>query len=80
MTTKLNLTIEETVVSQVKKYARKKNVSVSELTENYYKSLLQEKSAKKESFTEKYAGIVKNNKLNNLNKIRDEILKEKYGL
>ena len=80
MTTKLNLTIEETVVSQVKKYARKKNVSVSELTEKYYKSLLHHKPVKKTSFTEKFAGIIKNNKLNDLDKIKEENLKEKYGL
>lgn len=80
MTTKLNLTIEETIVSQMKKYARQKNVSVSELTENYYKSLLEKGVSKKKSFAEKYAGIVKNKALNNLDKVRDEYLKEKYGL
>lgn len=39
MTTKLTLTIEEKVISSAKKYAQKKGKSLSNLVENYLKSL-----------------------------------------
>lgn len=39
MTTKLTLTIEELVIESAKKYARKKGKSLSELVENYLKSV-----------------------------------------
>lgn len=39
MTTKLTLTIEENVISSAKMYARKKGKSLSNLVENYLKSI-----------------------------------------
>lgn len=39
MTTKLTLTIEEKVISSAKKYAQKKRKSLSNLVENYLKSI-----------------------------------------
>lgn len=39
MTTKLTLTIEKEVISSVKKYAQKKGKSLSNLVENYLKSI-----------------------------------------
>ena len=39
MTTKLTLTIEEEVISSAKKYAQKKGKSLSNLVENYLKSI-----------------------------------------
>ena len=39
MTTKLTLTIEEDVISSAKKYAQKKGKSLSNLVENYLKSI-----------------------------------------
>lgn len=39
MTTKLTLTIEEKVISSAKKYAKKKGKSLSNLVENYLKSI-----------------------------------------
>lgn len=39
MTTKLTLTIEEKVISSAKKYARKEGKSLSNLVENYLKSI-----------------------------------------
>lgn len=39
MKTRLNLTIEENVVAAVKAYASKKRISISELVEDYFKSL-----------------------------------------
>lgn len=39
MTTKLTLTIDEKVISAAKKYAKKKGKSLSNLVENYLKSI-----------------------------------------
>ena len=39
MATKLTLTIEEEVISSAKKYAQKKGKSLSNLVENYLKSI-----------------------------------------
>ena len=39
MTTKLTLTIEEKVIQSAKKYAQKKGKSLSNLVENYLKSV-----------------------------------------
>ncbi|MBK7884369.1 MAG: hypothetical protein IPJ81_11720 [Chitinophagaceae bacterium] len=39
MTTKLTLTIEESVISSAKKYATKKGKSLSDIVENYLKSI-----------------------------------------
>ena len=39
MTTKLTLTIEDEVISSAKKYAQKKGKSLSNLVENYLKSI-----------------------------------------
>lgn len=39
MKARLNLTIEETLLEQVKRYADQKQQSISELVESYFKSL-----------------------------------------
>lgn len=48
MTTKLTLTVEETVISSAKKYAKKRGKSLSNLVENYLKSLSANESSPKE--------------------------------
>ncbi len=40
MKTRLNLTVEKTLLDRIKKYASKKNTSISELVESYFKSVL----------------------------------------
>jgi hypothetical protein len=40
MKTRLNLTVEGTLLDRIKKYASKKNTSVSELVESYFRSVL----------------------------------------
>jgi len=39
MTTKLTLTIEDTVIDSAKEYARQKGKSLSDIVENYLKSI-----------------------------------------
>jgi CO dehydrogenase/acetyl-CoA synthase epsilon subunit len=80
MTTKLNLSIEEDIVQKVKKYAQNHNLSLSALTESYYKSLVMPQKKKKQSFVEKYAGIIKDKNFEGLDSIKDAYLKKKYDL
>lgn len=82
MTTKLNLTIEEKTAKQIKTYARKRKVSVSKIAEEYFNSLIKKSQSnkKEKSFVEKYAGIIKDNPILDVNKERDEYLKKKYGI
>lgn len=80
MTTRLNLTIEKQIVNEIKKYAKKHSRSVSAIVEDQLKSILNNHSGKVPDFSKKYAGIIKGKKYNDLNKMRDEYLKEKYDL
>ena len=43
MTTRLTLAMNERVIKDAKKYAAKKGISVSELVENYLKTLIERK-------------------------------------
>ena len=49
MKARLNLTIDQTLLEEVKQYATLKNTSVSELVEEYFKVIIQ---PKKKSFVE----------------------------
>ncbi len=83
MTTKLNLTIEESTAKAIKAYAEKKKVSVSKLAEAYFNHLAgieENHSNQKQSFVEKYAGIVTGKLAADIDAERDEYLKGKYGI
>ncbi len=47
MKTRLNLTIEESLLTQIKTYAAEKQVSISELVEQYFKRLTNPDKKKK---------------------------------
>jgi len=47
MKTRLNLTIEQSLLEKVKSYAASKKSSVSELVENYFKTFVEVPSAKR---------------------------------
>lgn len=79
MTVKLNLTINEKIAARSKRYAAKKGVSVSKLVQDYLDRLTEEKRKEKKSFVEKYAGIIKRN-IPDIDAVRDEYLKKKYGV
>ncbi|MDH7462854.1 DUF6364 family protein [Chitinophagaceae bacterium 26-R-25] len=59
MKTRLNITIEESLLDNVKNYASRNNVSVSELVENYLKKLI--RPAKKKSIIDAVAKLKKPN-------------------
>lgn len=49
MNTKLTLTIEQSVIEKAKKYARKKERSLSDLIENYLKVLTKDEEPRNEN-------------------------------
>lgn len=51
MTTKLTLTIERSIIEKAKKYARKRERSLSDLIENYLKALTAEETANHDELT-----------------------------
>jgi predicted secreted protein len=80
MTTKLNLSIEEELVQKIKVFAKKNNRSVSEIVSDQFKAILNNGQKKKLSFSERAAGIVKGKKFDDLNKLREQYLKDGYDL
>lgn len=79
MTVKLNLTIDESVIKQIKSYAQRQNTSVSKIVQEQLEEVL--KSEKKDTsfkeFIDKYAGSIKGN--TDYDSAKNEYLKKKYG-
>lgn len=81
MTTKLTLTIEDTVIHSAKKYARQKGKSLSAIVENYLKSIsVSEESVQTLSpRVAKLMGSVKLPEDFDYKKELGKVLKEKHG-
>ena len=52
MNTKLTLTIEQMIIEKAKVYARKKERSLSDLVENYLKTLISQEEDKEKEYTD----------------------------
>ncbi|MDR2283486.1 MAG: DUF6364 family protein [Sphingobacterium sp.] len=52
MKSRINLTIDETLLDKVKHYASLKQRSVSDLVESYFRSVIETSDAKKNSFVD----------------------------
>ncbi|MEO7209346.1 MAG: DUF6364 family protein [Chitinophagaceae bacterium] len=81
MNTKLTLTIDHSIIIQAKKYARKKERSLSDLIENYLKALTDEGAIKAEAITpivQSLKGSFKMPENFNYKKELTERLSEKY--
>jgi len=81
MTVKLNLTIDGKLVAKTKRYAAKKNTSVSKLVQDLLKKTVEEPDSKHSiSFLQKHGGIL-NGKLGNeqVKQMLDDSLSRKYG-
>jgi threonine synthase len=57
MNTKLTLTIEQSIIEKAKKYARKRERSLSEIIENYLKALINEEKDVEEDLTPKVKAL-----------------------
>lgn len=87
MNTKLTLSLEKEVIEQAKIYAKGTGRSLSEMVENYFKSLVEKQN--KNNFKEedkidarlqRLVGIIELPEDFDLKKAREEHYKEKYGL
>ena len=88
MKTKLTLSLEKEVIEQAKIYAKGTGRSLSEMVENYFKSLVEKSNKKnnKEEYNDihpsikKLIGRITLPEDFDIKKAREEHYKEKYGL
>ncbi len=81
MNTKLTLTIDENIISEAKKYAAHKRISLSKLVEFYFSSLTNStinNAVKLPPITSALGGMVKNVKVANDRKVLEDALIDKY--
>ena len=81
MTTKLTLTIDDSVVDKAKKYARRRNVSLSKLVEFYFSLLISATAGDSEALppiTSELSGIAKNIKISDYKDVLADALIKKY--
>ena len=83
MNTKLTLTIEKEVIEIAKIYAKEKGQSLSDLVENYFKLITNDRrKLKKEELSpriRRLRGIIKTDDNRNYKEILSEELTKKYG-
>ncbi len=83
MNTKLTLTIEKEVIEIAKKYAKEKGQSLSDLVENYFKLITNERSVIKPDElsprVKRLRGIIKSETELDYKDILTEELMKKYG-
>ena len=83
MNTKLTLTIEKEVIQIAKEYAKEKGQSLSDLVENYFKLITNERRSLKANElsprVKRLRGIIKTNKELSYKQILTEELLKKYG-
>ena len=63
MTTKLTLTIDDSVITSAKKYAKKKGRSLSQIIENYLKSISTDEAKKEKKHSPKVQQLLGSVKL-----------------
>ncbi|MBS1258297.1 MAG: hypothetical protein MAG551_01354 [Candidatus Scalindua arabica] len=81
MNTKLTLTIDDNIISEAKKYAAQRRISLSKLVEFYFSSLTSSATKKAEKLppvTSALYGMVKNVKVANDRKALEDALVDKY--
>jgi hypothetical protein len=88
MNTKLTLSLEKEVIEKAKIYAKGTGRSLSEMVENYFKSLVEQpnKTKTKDEYEDidpklrKLIGIIKLPDDFDIKKSKEEYYKEKYGI
>jgi hypothetical protein len=84
MNTKLTLTIEKEVIEIAKKYAKEKGQSLSEMVENYFKLVTDNRDKVSEEElsykVKKLRGIIKTETDFDYKKVLTEELSKKYGI
>ncbi len=83
MNTKLTLSLEKEVIESAKSYAKGTGRSLSEMVENYFKSLTLKSELKEEKIHPKVKKLIGRITLPDdfdLKKAKEEYYKEKYGI
>lgn len=84
MNTKLTLTIEKEVIEIAKKYAKEKGLSLSEIVENYFKFITEDRVSTEERQlspkVKKLRGILKSDSPIEYKQVLTEELSKKYGI
>ena len=79
MPVKLNLSVKAETAKKIKHFAAKNKTTVSKIAEDQFEKLTQKPRAKGKTFAAKYAGTLTHH-IPDIDKAKDEYLKEKYGL
>lgn len=88
MNTKLTLSLDKEIIEKAKIYAKGTGRSLSEMVENYFKSLVEKSNKKNESTKKdeidpqlkKLVGIIQLPPDFDIKKAKEEYYKEKYGI
>ncbi|GAO44630.1 DUF6364 family protein [Flavihumibacter petaseus] len=81
MDTKLTLSIDKDIIEEAKKYARKRNTSLSNLIENYLVSVTQKSKVEKNEITplvKSLSGVLKLDDRSDSKKMYGDFLADKY--
>jgi len=79
MTNKLTLALDDTVVEKAKRYASKRNISLSKLVEFYFSSLTTEHKGKRGALspiTATLSGMVKSKNIKEKDILEDALIKK----
>jgi hypothetical protein len=77
MKKKITLNMEQELITAIKFFAKNNDKSVSQIVSEQIQPIT---GKTKIPFSSRASGIIKGNKFNNLDKLREEYLKEDYGL
>ena len=80
MDSKLTLKFDKNVINAVKKYAKKRNISLSKMVETYFSSLIEKKKSKNKytPLVKELSGIIHLEKEFNLKEEYEKYISEKY--
>lgn len=81
METKLTLKLDKNIILKAKKYAKKRNISISKIVENYFENLTAEDNSIDEKITplvKELSGVIDEAAIDNHKQDYSDYLTEKY--
>ena len=79
MNTKLTLRLDEEVISRIKNYTNKHQVSLSKFTESIFKQILETSEEASQDLTpivRKYKGVLRNNNIDEIDELANFLTKK----
>ncbi len=79
MNTKLTLRLDKQVITRIKNYTMKNNVSLSKFTEHVFRQILENSEDQSKNLTpivNKYKGILKNKQVDEKNELADILIQK----